>query len=55
MLIYDMVMSQSHRNRAETNDEAFQERRLLRERGAPVVVDFDLFNFQGLLHTQGHV
>ena len=48
-------MSQSHRIKGGTADEAFQEQCFLWDRGAPVGVDFDLFNFQDHLHAQDHV
>ena len=44
-------MSQSNRIKGGTTDEVFQEQCFLWERGAPVSSDFDLFNFQDLLHA----
>ena len=45
MQMFDGVMSQSHRVRGETTDEAFQEQCFLWERGASVGAEFGLFNF----------
>ena len=47
-------MSQSHRSRGGTTDEAFQEQCFPWESGALVVAGFDLFNFLDLLHDQKH-
>ena len=45
-------MSQSHRIKGGTTDEAFQERRLQCERRASVDVNLDLFNFQEFYMTK---
>ena len=46
------VMSESHRIKGGITDEAFEEQRFPWERRASVGVDFDLFNFQDLLHAR---
>ena len=45
-------MSQSLRIHGWITDEAFEQHSFLRERGDFVGADFDLFNFQVLLHAQ---
>ena len=48
-------MSQSQGIKGGTTDETFQEQCFLWERGALVGVDFDLFNFEDLLHAQKQI
>ena len=45
-------MSQNHRIKGKTTDEAFQEQCFLWERGASVGAGFDLFNSEDLLNAQ---
>ena len=45
-------MSQSHGIKGDTTEEAFQEQCFLWERWASDGADFDLLNFQDLLHVQ---
>ena len=44
-------MLQSRRIKGETTDEAFQEQHFPWERTASVGANFDLFDFQDLLHA----
>ena len=45
-------MSQNQRIKGGTADKAFQVQCFVWERGASVGADFELFNFQDLLHAQ---
>lgn len=46
-------MTQSHRIKGETADQAFQEQCVLRESVASVGADIDLLNFRDLVHARG--
>ena len=48
-------MSQSRRIKGGITGEAFQEHCFLWEKRASVGVDFDLFNYQDLLHAQEQI
>lgn len=50
MQMHGSVMSGSPQIKGKTTDEAFWEQSFLWENKASVGADFDIFNFQALLH-----
>ena len=52
MTLRRSARSQSHGTRGGATDEAFQEQRFLRERGASVGAEFGFFDFQDPTHAQ---